>query len=365
MVLQTKRQGFALPMAILLIGFLTAGVLAGFARAGAEIQIADNQSAETAAFALAEAGLSDYMGRGKVSPASVTYSYPEGQADVTATLMQNGATATDPDIYLIRSVGRPSGAPNRPQATREVAQLAVRTVATMQVLSSWTSLSGVHKNGASGSISGFDACTGAAVAGVATPDGMLTGTETPITGTPDHDEMGTVEEMAAQIQIDWRNIAKPVAPAIQPENTVCVSGTYGYDAAYSCNGWPTTTTFASGWPTVLINGSSALPSNGRGVLIVTGDLTLGGGDRWEGVILVGGRIIDNGNGDIDGAVVTGLNVLKECPEGSGVACTVGQSSRANGTKAYQYNSCAVASATDGLSRLNQITNAWADNLSTW
>lgn len=357
MVLQTKRQGFALPMAILLIGFLTAGVLAGFARAGAEVQIADNQSSETAAFALAEAGLSDYIGRGQVTPVAVTYTYPGGQADVTATLMQDGATATDPDVYLIRSVGRVNGAPNRPPATRTVAQLAVRSTSTMQVLSSWTSLSGVQKNGVSGSISGFDACSGNSVAGVATPNGMLTGTETPIMGNPPHDSMGTVAEMAAQIEIDWVNIAKPVAPAIIPNYVACYPGQYGYDSQYTCNGWPPLSAFTNGWPTVLINGSSSLPTHGRGVLIVTGDLDLDGGDVWEGIILVGGRITDNGNGNIQGAVVTGLNVLK--------GMTVGQSSRANGTKAYQYNSCSVTSATDGLARLNQITNAWADNLSTW
>jgi hypothetical protein len=32
------------------------------------------------------------------------------------------------------------------------------------------------------------------------------------------------------------------------------------------------------WPIIVINGSAALPTDGRGTLIVTGVLTFGGGD---------------------------------------------------------------------------------------
>lgn len=360
MTLQTNRSGFALPMAILVIGFLTAGVLAGFARSGAEVQIVDDQAAETAAFGMAEAGLATYMGLGQIVPADTTIVFPGGRARVMATLMKPAAAPTDTAIYLVRSVGRLNGPSNRPQATRTVAQLAYRVVGTMQVLSSWTSLSGLHKNGASGNITGFDACTGNAVAGVATPDSMLTGLDNSISGSPQHLPMGTQANMAAQIKIDWPNIAKPVAPAITPDVVVCMPATAFYDPAYTnCGSWPSSSNFTNSnyWPVILVNGSTPLPSNGRGVLIVTGDLTFGGGDQWEGIILVGGMITDNGSGNIEGAVVSGLNVLKNQ--------TVGVSSKANGTKDYTYNSCSVASAANGMAKLISITNTWADNLSTW
>jgi len=94
---------------------------------------------------------------------------------------------------------------------------------------------------------------------------------------------------------------------------------------------------------------------------VLGDLTIGGGQTWDGIILVGGRIVDNGNGAISGAVVTGLNILKDCPNGSGSRCTVAESSRANGTKAYRYDSCKISRATSGLARLKGVSNAWVDN----
>ena len=362
MALQTNRDGFALPMAILLIGFMTAGVLAGFARSSAEVQIADNQSAEAGAFAMAEAGLAQYLGRGRVEALAETFTYQGGQALVTATLMLD-RTPPDEDIYLVQSVGSVTSPSGKPQASRTVAQFAAREVGTMQVLSSWTSLSGLHKNGAAGEISGYDAtgCAGTGnVAGVATPDDMLTGLDNAIMGEPQHDEMGTIEEMAAAIQIDWENIATPFNPSIVPDNVVCMPGTVSWDEEYSnCGSWPSTSKFTDPnyWPTILINGSSPLPSNGRGVLIVTGDLVFGGGDTWDGIILVGGKIVDNGSGNIAGAVVSGLNILK--------GETVDASSKADGTKDYVYDSCAVEAATNSLARLNQITNAWADNLSTW
>lgn len=360
MMLRTNREGFALPMAILLIGFMTAGVLAGFARSSAEVQISDNQTTETAAFALAEAGLAQYMARGQILPADTTFIYPGGQARVWITRMKPAATVTDTATYLIRSTGQVTSPAGKPPASRTVAQFAFRVVGTMQVLSSWTSLSGLHKSGTSGDITGYDGCTGAAVAGVATPDSLLTGKDASISGVPQHLEMGTQAQMAAQIKIDWPNIAKPVAPSIVPDEVVCMPGTSAYDSNYTnCSSWPSSSKFTDPnyWPTIVINGSSPLPSNGRGVLIVTGDLTFGGGDTWDGIILVGGKITDNGSGNIAGAVVTGLNVLK--------GMTVGASSKANGTKDYTYDSCIVSNAANGMAKLNQISNTWADNLSTW
>jgi hypothetical protein len=81
-------------------------------------------------------------------------------------------------------------------------------------------------------------------------------------------------------------------------------------------------------------GSSAL-NNGRGVLIVRGNLDTGSGAtfNWKGLVLVGGDITGNGNNYIQGAIISALNVkLNE-----DVPINV-----VNGTKQYQYNSCEVA-----------------------
>jgi hypothetical protein len=366
MRLRADHSGFALPLVILLIGFMTAGVLAAFARTGAEVRIVDNQSAETRAYANAERGLGQFLATAKppkVTPFTVDYTYADGGATVKVTRMRPRAFPKDTAIWLVQSTGRVVAQSGRPLGERIVAQLGMDVVGEMQVLSSWTSLNALNKSGESGNISGHDTCGGESVAGVATPTGGLTGQTDPITGSPDHMEMGsTVEDLQDYVKIDWAAIIDTAGPAIDPDVLVCTPGTYGYKNAswggHSCASWPSN---FDTWPVILVNGSitSKLPSNGQGVLIVTGDLDIGGNQYWDGIILVGGRIHDKGNGGITGAVISGLNVL--------LGETVGMSivDDASGTKDYQYDSCTIAKAMANLSRLEPINNAWVDNWKTW
>jgi hypothetical protein len=360
MSIRSDRGGFALPMAILLIALITASAVAAFTRTGVEAIAGYNQSSETAAFALAEAGLHQYLAIGRPTPATVTYTYAAGTATITTVQVRSTAVTTDTAVYLVSSTGTVTAIPGRPTSTRTVAQFASYAPASMSVRSSWTSLSGLRKDGSSGAIMGDDACSDAVLAGVAVPTGEYDGFTSPVSGSPAIDYAGTESAMAASINIDWVNIAS-ATPSITADVIYCRSGTNGYISGMTpCGTFPTTTAFAAApdyWPTIIINGSSALPSSGRGMLIVTGDLDLNGGDTWEGVILVGGIITDNGNGDISGAVVTGLNIKK------GIA--VEESSLAHGTKTYRYDSCDVASAVSGLRRLVSMTNTWMDNWSTW
>jgi hypothetical protein len=365
MQLRSDRAGFAMPMVIMIIGFMTAGVLAAFARSTSEVRYVDNERAATAAFAVAEAGLGEYVARGKIVPADTTFTIGGGSAHVTATLMKPRVTPEDTAVWLIRSVGTLPGGVGRPPARRTVAQFAHRIGASLHVVSAWTSISGLQKNGASGSIQGADACTSDVLAGVAVPDGGFGGLTNSVSGDPAILPMGTTEEMADQIMIDWVGIMDPSNPAIIPDFILCLPGTYAYDPNWGpCTGWPSETKMLNDpdyWPVVLINGSSPLPTDGKGTLLVTGNLTFGGGDIWDGIILVGGRIDDNGSGAISGAVITGLNLKRPDPWPS----TVTQSSIADGTKDYVYDSCKVARANEGQARLVQIANAWADNWNTW
>lgn len=368
MMLRSDRQGFALPMAILLIGLMTAGVLAAFARTGAEVQIVDNQTAETRAYANAERGLAQFLTLPKPpqdSVTSVTYTYPalQGGADVKATLMRKRAFPKDTAIYLVQSTGRVFARSGRPLGERTVAQFAMAVGTDMQVISSWTSLNALNKSGASGVISGYDACLGPSLPGVMTPTGGLSGNLTAIQGTPAYDVLGsTPAELDAAVDIDWHAVTDTASPAIAPDHLVCTPTTYGYENASwggtPCGSWPSDFT---NWPVILVNGSLKpnLPSNGRGVLIVTGDLDIGGNQYWDGIILVGGKIHDKGNGGITGAVVSGLNVLK----GDVVAMSVVDD--ASGTKDYIYDSCTVANALANVGRLVAMSNAWVDNWNTW
>jgi hypothetical protein len=369
MYFRSHREGFALPMAILLIGVMTAGVMAAFARVGAEVQTVSNQHAQTAAFAVADAGLSDWMAAGRLSAnmqtAQRTFRYGTDSAVVHVRRVRPHSAGSA--LVLVSSTGFVRAGAARPPARRTVAQFATQQGMKMQVLSSWTSLSGISKQGNSGGFHGADAsltecADGRTLAGIAVPTGLSEGTHERAYGEPGVQNMGTKAEMAAAIDIDWVGITDPVAPKItaSPGNVVCRPATYGYIASYSpCGSWPTS--FAD-WPTVVVNGSFSLPSSGRGLLIVTGNLVMGGNTDWDGVILVGGRIDDNGQGHIKGSVISGLNLKKgHSVDESNVAI-----SEANGTKRYEFDSCAVQNALAGAtSGMRPIQNAWVDNWSTW
>ena len=347
MLIQSRREGFAIPMAILLIGVITAGVVGAFARIESEAAVLNNSSIQTDAYALAEAGMNQFLSERQAPPAGTVINLTGGTATIQVDVMRaddgvNGA------LYLIRSTGRPTVGAAAAPAEHTIAMLGWYQRGQMQVLSSWTSLSGLRKNGASGSIAGEDACgVEGTVAGVALPDGGFSGKDDAISGNPDIDEMGSEEELAEQINIDWN--------AIVNENAMA------FDYMVPPQAFPTQAQFAADpdwWPVIYIdnrNGDFSAPGglNGRGTLVVRGDLTIGGGDRWDGIILVGGKITDNGNGSIAGAVVSGLNIK--------LGEEVGESSRANGTKAYAFDSCKVSEAASQFSTLIPMSNTWIDN----
>jgi hypothetical protein len=89
------------------------------------------------------------------------------------------------------------------------------------------------------------------------------------------------------------------------------------------------------------------------VLVVRRDLELAGAFTWDGVILVGGRLVSSGESRINGAMITGLNAKLGEP--------VLTSDLGNGEKYIQYNSCFVNNALDRFGTLNVMRNAWVDN----
>jgi hypothetical protein len=366
-----NRDGFALPMAILVIGFMTAGVIAAFTRVGAEAQTVGNLQAQTAAFAVADAGLADWMAAGRmaanVSTTQRTFTYGNDSAVVRVRRIRPQEDGGS--LVLISSTGFVRGGAARAPARRTVAQFATQQAMQMQVLSSWTSLSGIHKNGSSGGFHGDDAAgtecgDGVTRAGISVPDDMSQGTHQVATGDPPVDEMGTKQEMADQIDIDWVGITDPTAPSIVSTSgqVICNPGPNFVTGYGPCGGtFPTNFT---DWPTVIVNGDFSFPggTSGRGLLIVTGNLTMLGSSNWDGVILVGGMITDNGQGEIEGSVISGLNMLK----GETVDESQVDISTANGQKRYQFNSCAVQNALAGAtSGMRAIQNAWVDNWSIW
>jgi len=360
MDIRRSRRGSTLPMAILLVALLTIGLAAGFTQMSSQRRIdADNQG-QVKALSVAETGLERYI-------AAVT-SKPGASFDTTITGMPGGRAFVSlrrvrddlgglPALYAVRSRGVDTTAksydPNAPAAERIVAQYVTWRVTTVNVPGGWSSITGLTKNGGTGTLSGTDACGAKPpVAGVAVPNTTTGGTpgydqnggSSVPTGTPPIAYLGTVAQAANAIDIDWAGVVGGnVVQAHYMVNTT-VSPTEG--------NWPTTTQM-NAWPVIKVTGDYSIPSGGKGTLIVTGNLTITGSKQWDGIILVGGTLTANGNNTVYGAVVTGLNVK--------LGQAVGISDIGNGTKVYQYNSCDIANAQNQFAGLTRIPNGWADN----
>ena len=347
------RKGFALPAAILVIGILSVSIAAGFTLVNSERRGVDDQEAQVSAFVLAQHGLEtfivkrDSLGFTSRPPADVEgpvrIYLPGGYADVQMDLIRP-PTGSLAGLYVIRSRGtQTQGAINGvPAGVRTVAQYAAWEPATMEVLAGWTALTGIKKNGASGSFLGVDACgDSAALAGVAVP--VLPGFNRPESADSTEYLGETVNEAAREVEIDWAGILNGSALTpdyiVPPDVIPSFADTSFYPVIYMSD--PGTV------------GSSGL-NNGRGLLIVRGNLDTGSGAtfNWKGIVLVGGDLTGNGNNNIQGAIISALNAK------------LGQTvpiNTVNGTKTYQYNSCEVAKALMALGALVPLQNTWVDN----
>jgi hypothetical protein len=259
-----------------------------------------------------------------------------------------------PAVYAITSRGvnttarRYAG--SAPAAERTVATYALWVPAPIEMYGAFTSLSGINKNGGSGELSGFDRCGASPnINGVAVPNGGYTGPVTPIQGVPDDTPYylgtpGVAGTARDSIDIDWAGIVAWPNTSMIPDHRVPTQP------------WPVNFT---DWPVVRVDNAAGpvftLPNNaGKGILIVTGDLNLDGAVGWEGLVLVGGRLTSNGNNTVYGAVVAGLNIK--------LGIDPGTSDIANGTKTYQYDSCALKRALGNVGSIQRVRNGWID---TW
>jgi len=346
-----NRKGFAIPVAILVIGVLSITLAAAFSLVIAERRGVDDQKAQVSAFVLAEQGLQmffvrrDSLGFKSVPPAvkegPVRIYMNGGYADVQLDRVRppQGSLA---GLYVVRSKGtQTKGAiGGTPAGVRTVAQYAAWEPADLAVEAGWTAISGIKKNGNSGSFLGKDACSDSiALAGVAVP--QVPGFNQPNTADSVDYNGQTPQQAAANVLIKWKAIL--AGTGLTPNYTVPPDAIPSF----------ADTTF---YPVIFMVGdvgSSAL-NNGRGVLIVTGNLDTGSGAtfNWRGVVLVGNDITGNGNNYIQGAIISALNVKL----GQTVAINT-----VNGTKQYQYNSCEVAKAMMGLGALIPLPNTWVDN----
>lgn len=352
-----SRRGATIPLTVLVIAIMGVAVAISYSRLSSERRITGDSQAQVDAFTVAQSGLNNYLAtrNGKPGPSQDTTftTLPGGSAQVSLRMLRESTTTLLPAVYVITSRGTATGAvrydARSPSAERTVATYALWTPAPLDIDAALTTLSTLDKNGASGSMSGIDACGAMpAIPGVALPTGGYTGNTGPIDGDPDNTAVGLGTGGPAgsakdEVEIDWAGI---VAGTVLPADFVYPQ-------------WPTSSPnggeFAD-WPVVRVNGDFTLPGDGKGILIVTGNVTLSGSRNWEGLILAGGSLTSNGNNTTRGAVIAGLNVK--------LGQIVPQSTL-NGTKSYQYDSCALTRALGHIGSLQRVRNGWTDNWSSY
>ena len=201
----SNRDGFALPMAIVAIVILTAGLAAGFAATAAEYTNNASVRGQSRAYNLAESGLEAFMVRRSDStfcavcahddPTTADSEYttvpypPYGYANVVAVRVRAELNATTPAIYFIRSTGVDTtprlGHALNVNATRTVGMYAQWSTNTVKVMASWLSFPGLVKKGSAGTISGVDQCgQKPTVAGIMVPKVATLRAETSPHGHP-------------------------------------------------------------------------------------------------------------------------------------------------------------------------------------
>lgn len=358
--MQSKESGFALPIAILVIMITAGAVLTTLNQSSSERRIVDSEQSGNMALTMAETAIEQvpthWQSWGFTAPPAATLdstriNFTEGYADVVWQRLRPQAVNV-PALYVIRSRGvyTRKGWAGATTSTRIVTRYANWQNATLDAKAAWTSITGLSKNGGSGTISGTDACgVNATVAGVAVPANpgySQNGGSSVPTGNPPILNIGAnPEEAEDSVAVDW--------------NAIVNGGAIPFDVVIPPNAWPS---FADPnyWPVIYINnpgGSFSLPGNGRGTLIVRGSLAISGSRTWDGIIMVGQVLTSNGNNTVEGAVITGLNRQFGLAVGES---EIGVSDVGNGTKTYRYNSCKIANSLGAFATMRMLGNTWFD-----
>ncbi len=304
------EHGFALPLVILLIALLTVLLTAELSRATAEYQIAMAHEAVAEARAVAQSGLQTYLGAvgfdacdRPVRPAdgdSVRINVPGGYAEVVARVVRRPADSLANWLYVVRSAGYviwPSAGAT-PVATRTVAQFAEWQSGSLDLPAAFTAANGLNRiGGGTGQFHGSDehavsACQTSPRRSLRVSGGVPDLVDYDLTGDSPLG-FGSGSSIVTDARIDWGTTLTP--GRIMPDFTTPQpdDGTY---------------------PVVLVMGDATFGTAGattfgRGLLIVSGDLTiLGSFVQFYGVVLVGGEIhFDAADQRFDGLVASGLN----------------------------------------------------------
>ncbi len=372
---RSDRRGFVLATTLLVTTLLTVMLAAAFLLVSAEQRTTDNSFGSSRALALAEAGLQNYFSQNRGLSDTSWYDSTRiplvlGYADVVARkIRQSGATIGSPlALWVVRSSGVATSPVQvgQTQGARTIAQFARLNLGVLPARAALVALNGLVINGPSGNtypVSGEDLsstlCTGnpggaaADTFGLAVPTGLYSTTGT----TPATSRYGiatvdsgypTYGRLYDTTHVDWAGL---------------LAGNFLPDYTIPPGSWPTpgSSNYLVGYVAgdVTIPGVPGGTPGMRGMLVVTGNVTVANNAHWDGIILAGGRlsIVSGASYQLHGMVVTGLN--------RAIGQVVAADTVGRGAITIQWAWCYSQSSIISLSSLVPIKNGWADTWSNY
>jgi len=342
------------------VALLTALLTVGLTRAASDMQIAVASQAVDEAAVVARSGLQTYLGTltldgcmKAIRPPdgdSVRINVQGGYSDVVARVVQRPPDTLANWLYLIRSVGHViwPGTGATPVANRTVAQFAEWQSGQLALPAAFTAANGLTRtSGGSGQLHGSDEHGTSGCPTLARRMLRVAGT-VPSLSSFDLDGAaaqggGAAADIVTDARIDWAAVLTPGRLVPDFTSVQADDGTYTLQ---------------------LVTGNATLGSGGtatisRGLLIVSGDLTvLGSFVQWYGVILVGGVIrFDADDQRFDGLVASGLNRQLGMPVPTG--------SIGGDYLDIDYNSMYVYLAMGPLTGFAPIANAYIEHWATY
>jgi Tfp pilus assembly protein PilX len=348
---------------LLVMTLLTVLLTAAFVMISAESRTTGSAYESSRSLNLAQAGLQSYFASSHNLTSgkdSTDYTFPGGYARVVARRLRD-STATIGPLWIVYSAGVDTtrSLTTAGGAQRVVAQLAYLSRGTLPTRAAMVAANGVQMQG-SGARSPIDGtnfnasvtgCTQVGTAGDTTGlfiyyGGLNPNANNPPKGKPEIDSVATISAVIDSTHIDW---VKLVNGEFTPD----------FYNQLPAGPYPNTNYQTYYYPSADVT----IPANWyRGLLVVSGDVTLASSAHWDGVIVAGGKLnIPSGGSPsytIHGTIITGLN------EALGQSVNRNQLQRA-GSGLIEWDWCYARSAINSLGFLTPIRGTYTDTWDTY
>lgn len=355
-----SRGGFALAVVVFLLFAVGMAAATGYAVVSLEADMAGQASESAEALVAARAGLERFVGEHLgIPPDSTLYAVPNGNAVVRPRRIATVDAAEGIDLYLIKSEGTVVDPVNPESPARavvtEYARLHTRPLGRNAAIllsysnvtvSKWGQIRGTDSSSPSACVeSGSEAVPGIVHRGTASitlpgwdslslpytssppgwgGSGAVAGVPYAVGALADH------PSLYDSVGLRWDVLTDPDFPI-------------AYDG--SPPNYPSLP--SSEYPVVRYRGNLYAGSawSGRGVLIVTGTLSFGGGFFWDGVVIAGNLADTNRLFWIRGMLIAGM-------DGSGTSISF------DGYPLVFYDVCSVLAASNSLAYFEPVDGTW-------